>query len=421
MRLRQEAYQRTRMRVPLHQLTQERIDEKITEGLSRTNAISLALNNNPSMQADLERLGIAKSDLTQAGLYSNPRLETIFAFPTTSGFHTDITASITMSLSDLWQVPLRKKIAQDELEIVTLQILNNILDTIKNTKDLYNQLLYAQEQIAAINIIIAQAEQLKERIVYRQQFGFTTDLDINFADILIRTWQLEILQYKTLYKNTLVKLKSILALPVNENSIALTDTLIQQIPLDALENLKQFALENRPEIHIAHMKIQQAHDSISYQKSRFIKEVNIGFEYERNDDGSKERGPTFGLEIPIFDNNYAQIARANFSLKQKNKEFIAEKSTILKEVYQAYNLIIETQEQVVLLEQIFTSYKDAIAYAQKYTKSMQLNFVIMFQTYLDYYHTQQKRIETRYMYANAITDLERAIGKTLEPPMPIES
>ncbi len=416
MILRQEAYWRTRTYVPFNQLSQETIDEKMNDGLSRSDALALVLNNNPALQAHFEKLGIAKSDLVQAGLFSNPRLDTLFAFPKESGFNSDITASITMNIADLWQVPLRKKVAQDELEISTLDVLNEILNKIKKTKDLYNQLLYAQEQIRSTHLIIEQAKQIKERIIYRQQFGFTTNLDINFAEILVRTWELEILQYKTLYKDTLLQLRSLLSLPVNEESLKLTDSFIPQMPLESFESLKQFALENRPEIHIAHMKIQQAQDSINYEKSRFIKEVNVGFEYQRNDDGSKERGPTFGLDIPLFDNNYAQIARENFSLKQRKKEFRAEKSNIIKEVHATYNLVTEAQEQLVLYKQILASYKDAIAYAEKYTKSMQLNFVIMFQTYLDYYRTQQKQIETRYMYANAITDLERAIGKTLETP-----
>ena len=51
-------------------------------GLTRNEAVSVALLNNRMLQSAFEEIGIAKSDLIQAGLYSNPNLGAIFRFPT---------------------------------------------------------------------------------------------------------------------------------------------------------------------------------------------------------------------------------------------------------------------------------------------------------------------------------------------------
>ncbi|MCL5875083.1 MAG: TolC family protein, partial [Candidatus Dependentiae bacterium] len=56
---------------------------KDTEGgLTRNDAVSIALQNNPDLQADFQNLGIAKADLVQAGLYTNPSINSVFRFPT---------------------------------------------------------------------------------------------------------------------------------------------------------------------------------------------------------------------------------------------------------------------------------------------------------------------------------------------------
>ncbi len=90
------------------------IEAALMHGLSREEAVRIALMNNPGLRAEFENLGIAKSDLAQAGLYTNPSINSVFYFPTREGLpgtaQTNIEANAVFRLSDLWQVPLSKKI-----------------------------------------------------------------------------------------------------------------------------------------------------------------------------------------------------------------------------------------------------------------------------------------------------------------------
>ena len=78
------------------------------DGLTRDEAAQIAVLNNRSLQAELEELGLAAAELTQAGQLQNPTLEVFVAFPlhvASSGL------GLIGWLSDLWQVPRRKRVA----------------------------------------------------------------------------------------------------------------------------------------------------------------------------------------------------------------------------------------------------------------------------------------------------------------------
>ncbi len=413
--LKHQLYNRTQSYIPLHELGDVRVATLLEKELKRNEAVYIALNDSTTIQGAFDFLGIARADVVQAGLFSNPQLSTVFTFPTKHVFQASVSAAVTMNVADLWQVPLRKKIAQSDLEIATQDVLNTIFDTIQQTKQAYNAYLYARETLKTVEHIIEQAEHIKERIITRKSFGYTSDLDINLANVMVTTWRLKHSKYTRKKINALLALKNAMSMTVDETPLPIDNDFFYRYKLDPVTTYIQYAMENRPELIIAQLKIQQAHDSIKYEKSRFIKEFNVGFEYQRNDDGSRERGPVINLDIPIFDNNYAQIARAHFELKGYKIKYSNIQGDITEQIYDTYNKLKQYEQQLLLDDDRLSAYKKAIEYADQYSGTMQLNFVTMFQTYLDYYSAQKKQIKRSYKYMNTIAQLERVIGKTLEP------
>ena len=84
--------------------------------------IAIGLKYNPELQAAFEDLGIVQADLMQAGFYSNPNISSIFRIPKKDVIQTNIEITANFMLSDLWQVPFRKKVAEGNLEIKSLMI-----------------------------------------------------------------------------------------------------------------------------------------------------------------------------------------------------------------------------------------------------------------------------------------------------------
>jgi len=59
----------------------DRVTQLLTGGLTRERAVSIALVNNPHLQATYESLDISQADLVQAGLISNPTIAGSVGFP----------------------------------------------------------------------------------------------------------------------------------------------------------------------------------------------------------------------------------------------------------------------------------------------------------------------------------------------------
>lgn len=278
------------------------LDIDPAQGLSREQAVGIALMNNSTLQADFEKLGIAKADLVQAGLFTNPQLNLLVQKSSDIDDKTQLFVTASFSFSDLWLVPLKQNIARDEVDIVTQRILMTILSTIAQTKNAYNECIFNQERIDA-------SMPEHEKIVAMNVLN-----------------------------DALIHLKKLMGLPINLKPIRFTGTIQEHTAeLPSIEDLEYYALQNHPALQMAQLKIEQAHHVLKMQRARIFKDVRVGVTYGRDFDRSHGVGPYIGLEVPLFDRNNAQIAGACYRIKLAKKEFEEVKSEIMSELYFAYN------------------------------------------------------------------------------------
>jgi len=390
--------------------------EKIQTGLSRDDAMHHALLNNSTLQAQFEELGISRSDLEQAGLFNNPQLGALFAAPQNgpSTLVSDIEISLSITLSDLWQVPLRRKVARDQLEITTHEVLQAILDTIVRARMAYDSCIAADAQYALAQHTAKHAQTVRDQIYHRQNFGFTSDLDTSLADSMVNRWNLRVIETKRTRNNAYRDLRLTLALPISKESLILTDSLEHHpTKIPSLEELEQHAFKNRPEVHIAHMKVQQARNSVRLEKANALKFVQFGLFYERDNDGSKTFGPEVFIDLPLFDNNYAQIARTNYLVKQQKRLLKLAQDTVKTEVQQTHENLVAAQQTIVTYQEIIPAHERAAAHAEKYATTKQLSVILFLQTQVALYEAQQELLDAHLHVLHAVTQLERAVGKKL--------
>jgi hypothetical protein len=81
----------------------------LDDGVTEDEAISIALWNNPSLQAEMTALGLARADLIQAGMIANPQLTMIFPFSMRV-----LEAVASWPIEAIWQRPRRVAAARLE-------------------------------------------------------------------------------------------------------------------------------------------------------------------------------------------------------------------------------------------------------------------------------------------------------------------
>ena len=93
----------------------------LADGLTVDEAAQIALLNNPQLRAALYEIGVARADLVQSGLLSNPSLGVSMRLPSAGGL-ADIELDLAQNIADLWQIPVRKRAAERNLEQTILTI-----------------------------------------------------------------------------------------------------------------------------------------------------------------------------------------------------------------------------------------------------------------------------------------------------------
>ncbi len=396
--------------------------ENTDQPLSLEQAINFAMHNNVQLQADLEKLGIANADLMQAQLFSNPQLVAAFRIPKkrsvligeeTANLKADIEIDFFWQLSDLWQVPLRKRVAEDELEIVSLRVLQKILDVYTETKITYARIIYWQALCTNAQAALQQAQELNKQIKYRFNFGYNTEQEIQLANAQVKMLEINVIEAENQLTDYYARLRELLHLPVNSNPVHIVNDISIPAQLPPQKQVEQFMFTNRPEVHIAQTNIQQAQHKIKLERANVFDNVQFGLAYERDPSGLDTRGPFFGINFPLFDLNQAQISRAKTILIQREKELISTKNILLTELILIYQQVQTDLQKIPAFQQLLSSYQEAINFDLTYAKGMQLNWLQAMQNQLAYYEQRKQFIMLLMNTSKNLAQLERAIGASL--------
>lgn len=387
------------------------------ENMSIDDAVALGLRYNPGLQAQFEKIGIRKSDLVQAGFYTNPYVASIFRIPTKKGAsQTNIEFSANFTLSDLWQVPLRKKVAQRNLEITTHQIMGEILQLRKQIQLAYLNCLYQKEYLILIKKITSVIQQIKDRIDYSHQFGYNSDLDKYVALSKLAQWYAMSIDAQAQLDTAYTSFYQILGLPISSKKVSLASGL-NVVPLDLqTHELEQFALSSHPDILIEQSTIAKARAEIRYEKSRVVDKVELGIAYVRDfEKGKSGVGPLVGINVPLFNTNFGNIERAKFEMSQAEKKLRARKRIIFQQLSNQstrYNSYIKQIEQYN--EQVIPPVIKALEFSKEFFDKMQMSMIVFLQTQIDLWQSKIKLLELTYKAAQEYVELEFSVGARLQ-------
>ncbi len=120
------------------------------------------------------------------------------------------------------------------------------------------------------------------------------------------------------------------------------------------------------------------------------------------------------MDLPFFDNNYAQIAHARSILEQATKEHDSVKLSVQREVMDAITHFEQLKREVqVHVQTIIPATNQAIKYASTYYELMQLNMIVLLEAEQSLLEAKRTLVDLRYHLAQAYTDIERAVGTNL--------
>jgi len=405
-------------------------------------ALELALLNNRALRANLEVIAQAKADFVQAGLFSNPVLSFGGMLPEGGG-RANLTFGLSKDIADLWLIPSRKRAAQAMLQQRILSVADTAVALVGEVRSSYATLQYQWQAIDLQRQNIRLLQDVIELTQARLKAGEASQLDLYLTRGRLLETELDLVRLRADYELTRQTLLRLMGVANARDDWRATPPELHLNVLVADEvAMVNTAIQQRLDVQAAHWELDSSLAEFQQQKLRIIPTLNIGGGGERSErralPGRKiladtarasiaagqltapeiqsraqrdlERrqiidlilGPTIELPLPIFDQNQAQIAKAQSRTRELLQRYEDIEQRVIEGVRSALTRRRLAEDRVRLFQESLLPVQEAgLELARKaYQTGRESILTVLL--------AQEALIRTRVNYSASIRDLSLA-------------
>lgn len=348
----------------------KRVDELLAAGLDAQSASEVALLNNPRILAGLHRLGMSRADVVQAGLFSNPTVSLMLRWPDGGGL-TNLEMNIAQNIAELWQIPSRRRAAERDLDRVILEVAHEAANVALDARAAYHQTIRAQREKSLADENLEITRQLLEIAIARREAGAGSELDVNLSRAQHLETELQFREAELAVIEARGALARVLGLETPPSQLNVVDD-AATLNLSALtaDDVILAAKTNRLDLRAAQKVCDAAAARVEFEKTRFLRQIEVGISAERMERPRRrdrnwvnetvwataqqgglafpslmprERqstdylvGPTLMFDLPVFDQNQAQISRARYELAAAEAQQDALRRNLVQDAWVAF-------------------------------------------------------------------------------------
>jgi len=260
---------------------QEKVVQLLEDGLTADEAVRVALLNNRSFQAQFYSIGVSRADLVQSKLLTNPTLSLSVRFPEGGG-RSNIGFGLGQEIADLWQIPVRKKIAQAELDRTIQYVVQTATELSAQVKIAYYQAVVARRTAEIRDENLKLVKHSLELAQHRFDAGEATILDVNLVKTNVLDVQTQHIAARRDERTSEIALARLLGFSTPAAILELTDPLPS--PGETIEDdaaLVERAFDARLDIRAAAAQLDEAEYEVKRQKRAIVPSVTLGIDGER--------------------------------------------------------------------------------------------------------------------------------------------
>jgi outer membrane protein, heavy metal efflux system len=392
---------------------------KVTaDGLTRDRAVEIALVNNPGLQATYEELGVSQADMVQAGLLKNPAFGLDLGFRLNNGKTDEVRVSLVQDFLDLLVLPLRKQIAREEFETATLNVANRALEVAAEAEKAFVFAQATVELVAFRRTIVEGAGAAADLSARQLEAGNVSELDRATEAASYQQAKLDLAREEIELLEARERVNRLLGLWGETASWRFGDQLPSMPEADPkLDHLESFAMSRRLDVAVAKRRAALLSKAVDLARStRLVGRLDVGVDMHQDPNGPLLLGPNLVIELPIFDQRQAVIAR----LEAQRHEMARR----LQEV------AIDARSEVRLAalrlsagREVVSHYREVLVPLRKtVTEQALLHYNGMFLSAFQLLTVKQGEVDARRGYLESLRDywiaraeLARALGGALPP------
>lgn len=392
----------------------KRIEGMLADELTLDEATQIALLNNPRLQGTYEDLGVAQSDMVQAGLLRNPVLDVV-RFRNTGEGRTDWDVGIAMDFLAVFTLPMRKRIAEHDFEASKLRVSGTVLDVSAQVHQAYVDVQASQQMTELFEQVSAATEASLSAAQALREAGNITDTTLNRHRTTHTEAQLALTDARMQAASARERLNVLLGLSGPQAQWTATARMPDLPPEDrSLEEAGELAIERSLDLAAARMDIEAAARSLGLTKvTSLIPELHFGWAWE-NEEHTWKDGPALGIQIPLFDMGQARRAADVSALRRAQQHYAALGVEIRAAVRNARIELETSREQVLTLRNVLLPLREQITDATLLEyNAMQLGVFQLLQTRQRQVLTGQRYISALRAYWVARTRMDQLLNGRL--------
>jgi len=430
---------------------EERARALLEDGLSIDEAVRVALLNNRGFQAAFLEIGASRADVVQSGLLSNPSLSLSLRFPEGGGL-ANLSAGFAQQIADFWQIPVRKRVAEAQLEQVILSAADAAVQLSAGVKQAYYQVIAAEnaEALARENLELVQRS--VDLAQARFDAGEVGQVDVNLVRTNLIGAQLEAMVVRRNREEAANRLSRLMGLSRSHPAWTLSDTWPEPVPLNVDDDqVLLAAIEHRLDARVAALRVKAAEAELEKEYRSVFPNVTLGLEAERPErralpgrtvladtarasigagsltapsiqsrgERRRERsqiidlllGPTLDITLPIWDQNQVQIAKAGYRVQQLRAAHEDLLDDVAREVADALSAIRSAQELVRFYEtEALPHARQSVEAARATYEAGEQSVLVLIEAQETLIAQQRAQLTVLRDLAQAQAELERAVG-----------
>jgi cobalt-zinc-cadmium efflux system outer membrane protein len=386
-------------------------------------AVQIALLNNRSLQATFEEIGLSAADLIEAATIPNPKIDLAIRIPDKppSGTYVDYGAAI--DFLSIIMIPLKKRVAKVQLEAAALRVADETLALVLQVKSAFYSLQASQQLLKRFKVIVDTNAASLDLAQRQHEAGNITDLALAQQQAIYSRSRFDVATAEAEIRQNHEKMNRLLGLWGRDTDWQISGELPQvpssDLPMRGLERL---AISQRLDLQAGYLQVTSQVKNLGLTKSfRLVGALDFGVNSERETDSQTRTGPTFAIELPIFNQGQARIARSEAALRQAQDKFEALAIDVRSEIR-------ELRDELASKRDIARFYQDELLPGQRqilnesllYYNAMEIGNFELFTTKAEEARTERDYIDAVRDYWITRAELERAVGGNLNPRQPAD-
>jgi cobalt-zinc-cadmium efflux system outer membrane protein len=401
----------------------QNVRQLLRKPLTVGTAVQIALLNNRSLQATFEEIGLSAADLIEAATIPNPRFDLEIRIPDRppSGTYIDYAAAI--DFLSIIMIPLKKRVAKVQLEAAALRVADATLELVSQVKTAFYSLQASQQLLRrfkeivdtnAASLDLAQrqheAGNIKDLALAQQQASYSRSrLDVASTEAEIRR-----------NRETLNRLLGLWGVDTDwQIAGELPEVPSSDLPIRGLESL---AISQRLDLQAEYLRVTDQGKNLGLTKRfRLLGALDFGVNSERETDSQTRTGPSFAIELPIFNQGQARIARGEAAHRQARDKFEALAIDVRSQIRELSDELTSKREIARFYrEELLPGQRRILNESLKNYNAMEIGNFELFTTKAEEARTEREYLEAVRDYWITRAELERAVGGNLRPRQPAE-